>query len=367
MSDQSIAILHDRFPGIGGGEKFALEVARVLDAPIYTMYIASGTSMPDDVKVHPMRQKKYTRGISGYLLEWKNSGMNPIETTSVAVDMTEAVEKLEEYDIVFESAPLSKYYVPESDQRIIHYPHSPPRWLYDLFRSRMKHIDYPVIGFAARAYAKLWRALDKESVDYVDVFVANSEVIRDRIQRYYYQDAEIIYPPVTGDWYNESDEDYYVTWSRLDREKRIDLIIEAFQGRNERLVVAGDGEQRTKLERMARGHSNIEIQGFVEDIEALVARATAVVYAPQQEDFGLVGAEALTAGKPLLGVNEGFTQYQIEEGVTGLRFEPTVESLEATLNEFDPANFDVGEIQRSAEEYSYENFEARIKAIVRES
>jgi glycosyltransferase involved in cell wall biosynthesis len=278
--------------------------------------------------------------------------------------MTEAVPELERYDVVFESAPLSKYYVPETNQRIVHYPHSPPRWLYDLFRDRMERVDYPLIGFAARAYAKIWRALDKESVDYVDTFVANSEVIRDRIRRYYDRDAEVVYPPVTGDWRHEGDDGYFVTWSRLDREKRIDLIVEAFQGREERLVVAGDGEQREKLERMAHGYDNIEIRGFVEDIESLVARATAVLYAPQQEDFGLVGAEALTAGKPLLGVNEGFTRYQVEDGVTGVRFEPSVESLEATLDEFDPANFDVDDIQRSAEQYSYENFEAKIEAVV---
>ncbi|SEA38013.1 Glycosyltransferase involved in cell wall bisynthesis [Haloplanus vescus] len=366
MCEERVAIVHDRFPGMGGGETFAVEAARVLDAPIYTMYVAEGTALPEDVTVYAMRQSKYTSGLSGQLLEWKNSGMNPFETTSVAIDMTQGVDELGEYDVLLESAPLSKYYVPDTHQRVVHYPHSPPRWLYDLFRDRMDRVDYPFVGFAARAYAKLWRALDKEAVDYVDTFVANSEVIRDRVRRYYDRDAEVVYPPVTGDWRNEGDDGYFVTWSRLDKEKRMDLIVEAFQGRDERLIVAGDGEQREKLERMARGHDNIEIRGFVEDIESLVARATAVVYAPQQEDFGLVGAEALTAGKPLLGVNEGFTRYQVEEGITGLHFDPTVDSLKATLDEFDSADFDANEIQRSAEQYSYENFETKLEAIVRE-
>ncbi len=364
MTTEDVAILHDRFPGMGGGERFVVAAARVLDAPIYTMYIADGTDVPTDVTIEPILQSKYTTGISGYLLEWKNGGMNPLETMNVAVDITQATEALTEYDVVLESAPLSKYYVPETSQRIIHYPHSPPRWLYDLFRNRMKRVDYPGVGFLVRAYAKLWRALDKEAVDYVDSFVANSEIIRDRIERYYDRSAEVVYPPVTGDWYNSGDDGYFITWSRLDREKRIDMIVKAFQGLDEQLVVAGDGEQRSKLEQLAAGHDNIEIRGFVDDIESLVARARAVVYAPMQEDFGLVGAEALTAGKPLLGVNEGFTRHQVEEGITGEIFDPTVQSIRSTIRSFKSERYNTKTIQKHAKKYEQKTFESRLQSII---
>lgn len=362
--DEDIAILHDRFPTIGGSETFAIEAAKILDVPIYTMYVADGVEVPETVKINPMRQRKYTNGVSGKLLEWRNGGMNPLESASVAFDMTEGVDELGEYDVLLESGPLSKYYVPETDQRIVHYPHSPPRWLYDLFRDRMKRLDYPGIAFGARVYAKIWRALDKEAVDYVDTFVGNSELIRDRIRRYYARDAEVVYPPITGDWRNEGDDGYFLTWSRLDPEKRIDLIVDAFQDLDEQLIVAGDGEQREKLERMGTGHDNIEIRGFVEDIESLAARATAIVYAPRQEDFGLVGAEALSAGKPLIGVDEGFTRYQVEDGITGLTFEANVESLRDTVRSFEPTQFNSDEIQEFAERYSYEEFENGLRHIV---
>lgn len=364
MSVTDIAILHDRFPGIGGGETFAIEAARALNAPIYTMYVADGVYIPEDIEVRAIRQEKYTSGISGLFLEWRTSGMNPLEPTSVGIDMTEGTSELTEFDTLLESGPLSKYYVPETNQRIVHYPHSPPRWLYDLFRSRMERVDYPGIAFAARTFAKVWRALDKEALDYVDTFVANSEIIRDRIKRYYDRESEIVYPPVTGNWRNDGDEGYFVTWSRLDPEKRVDLIVKAFTELDERLVVAGDGKQREKLERLARGHSNIEIRGFVDDIESLVADATAVIYAPEQEDFGLVGAESLTAGKPLIGVNEGFTKYQVEHGVTGLGFEPTVASLRETVQSFDSSDFDTEEIQRHAEGYQYDTFVTELREVV---
>lgn len=364
MTTDNVAILHDRFPTIGGGETFAIEAAKVLDAPIYTMYIEDDVAVPETVEVRPMRQSKYTSGISGRLLEWRNNGMNPLESASVAFDMTEGVSALDEYDVLLESGPLSKYYVPNTTQRVVHYPHSPPRWLYDLFQTRMQRLDYPGIAFAARVYAKIWRALDKEAVDYVDTFVGNSELIRDRIRRYYARDAEVVYPPITGNWRYEGDDGYYLTWSRLDPEKRIDLIVDAFQNLDEQLIVAGDGEQRQELERMANGHNNIEIRGFVDDIESLTARATAVVYAPRQEDFGLVGAEALSAGKPLIGVNEGFTRYQIENGVTGLTFDANVDSIRETIRSFDPTKFDSDEIQAFAERYSYKQFEDGLRDVV---
>lgn len=361
-----VALLHDRFPGLGGGETFVIEAARVLDAPIYTTYVASGTDLPDDVTVRPFQQAKYTEFPWNRLLEWKNEGMNPLETLNVALDMTDAVEELADFDVVLESGPLSKHYVPVPDQRVLHYPHSPPRWLYDLYRDRVQQFQRPVVRGTVKAYAKLWRALDKEANDYVDTFVANSELIRDRIRRFYARDAEVLYPPVTGDWRNDGDEGYFVTWSRLAPEKRIDVVVEAFTGLDERLIVAGDGEQRDRIERLARGHDNVEVRGFVDDVESLVANATAVVYAPRQEDFGLVGAETLTAGKPLLGVNEGFTRYQVEEGVTGELFEPTAESIREVVREFDPSRYDSERIQQSAERYRYAEFERRLRDLVAE-
>ncbi|ODR79577.1 glycosyl transferase family 1 [Haladaptatus sp. W1] len=349
---------------MGGGERFAIEAARVLDAPIYTMYVAGDVSVPDDVTIVPIRQEKYTRGLSGRLLEWKNEGMNPLETLSVAVDLTDAHDELATYDVLLESAPLSKSYVPPVEQTVLHYPHSPPRWLYDLFRERLSEFDYPGVGFALKGYAKAWRTLDKEGNEYVDRFVANSELVRDRIQRYYDREAAVVYPPVTGDWRNEGDDGYFVTWSRLAPEKRIDLIVDAFAGLEERLLVVGDGEERERLERKARGLENVELRGYVPNVEDLVSRANAVVYAPKNEDFGLVGAEALTAGKPLIGVNEGYTRHQVVEGRTGIRFDPTIGSLREAVERFDPDDFDAEEIQRFARRYDRSTFAESLLELV---
>jgi len=362
-STPSVAIFHDRFPGIGGGEAFALEAARVLDAPVYTTYVAEGTDLPDDVTVNRIAQAKYTCGVSGQLLEWRNEGSNPLETLSVALDATTATSDLHGYDVVLASAPLSKQYVPESDQTVLHYPHSPPRWLYDLYTDRLSSLPGAVRPLFA-LYAALWRTVDKAANSHVDRFLANSEVVRDRIRRHYARDADVIYPPVTGDWRDEGDDGYFVTWSRLDPDKRVPLIVEAFTELDEQLVVVGDGPDRAEVERAAATADNVEVRGYVDDIESVVAHATAVVYAPRQEDFGLVGAEALSAGKPLLGVDEGFTRHQVDPGETGLLFDPTVESLRETVRLFDPDVFDADEIAASAAPYQRPAFAARLREVV---
>lgn len=364
VGDISIAILHDRFPRLGGGEQFAIEAARVLDAPVYTMYVSPSVreKIPDDIDVRTIKQSKYTGVISGRLLKWSSEGMNPLESLNVALDMASA--DLDQYDVVFESSPLCKSYVPSPQQSIIHYPHSPPRWLYDLYTDRLEKFNFPILALLVKIYAKSWRSLDKESNDYVDRFVANSEVVKQRINRYYRRDADVIYPPVTGDWRNNGDEGYFVTWSRLVPEKRIGMIAEAFAGTDEKLVIAGDGEQRSSIESISSQNDNIEYKGYVDDIESLVATASAVVYAPKQEDFGIVGAEAMIAGKPLLGVNEGFTKEQVIEEKTGVLFEPTVKSLQETVQSFSPEDFTTTQIQRESDRFGYDSFRQQLREVV---
>jgi len=88
------------------------------------MYVAQGTDIPDDVCVIPIEQKVHARALKK-IAEWKNEGVNPLETLNVALDMTDSHPDLTEYDVILESAPLSKSYVPTTEQKVVHYPHSP--------------------------------------------------------------------------------------------------------------------------------------------------------------------------------------------------------------------------------------------------
>jgi len=113
---------------------------------------------------------------------------------------------------------------------------------------------------------------------------------------------------VATDKYSPTDEstgDYYLTLSRLDWHKDIDGIVRAFNESGHRLVVAGDGPERERLESIAG--DNVEFAGFVseERKRELLAGAKAFVFNGRDEDFGIAPVEALAAGTPLLGVEEG--------------------------------------------------------------
>jgi hypothetical protein len=51
-------------------------------------------------------------------------------------------------------------------------------------------------------------------------------------------------------------------------------------------------------------------------------------------------------------------------GCTGLTFDPTVESLRQTVEEFDPTEFDTKTIQQYAEQYRFETFAEGIREVV---
>ncbi len=92
---------------------------------------------------------------------------------------------------------------------------------------------------------------------------------------------------------------------RLEGYKRVDTIIEACaQVPGARLVVCGDGPERTHLEEAARRlmGARAEFLGWVTDAELvrLRGRADVVVNLSEHEAFGLIGAEALVAGSRVL-------------------------------------------------------------------
>jgi glycosyltransferase involved in cell wall biosynthesis len=122
--------------------------------------------------------------------------------------------------------------------------------------------------------------------------------------------------------------------NRLDRAKRIDLLIEAAaQASGTRIVIAGDGPDRERLEKLARDRGldgRATFTGRVSDIELadLYARCLGVYYAPVNEDYGLVPYEAFLSEKPVLTTTDAGGPLDIvHDHETGLVVSPTVEDV----------------------------------------
>ena len=90
---------------------------------------------------------------------------------------------------------------------------------------------------------------------------------------------------------------------RLDPWKRVDLAIGAAAAGKFRLVIAGDGADRARLEALReRGGAEVRFAGRVSDEELLGLYATcgAVIFPPADEDYGYIALEAFLSKKPVV-------------------------------------------------------------------
>ena len=104
------------------------------------------------------------------------------------------------------------------------------------------------------------------------------------------------------------------TISRLVRSKGLDLLIQSFSRvrasvPDAHLLIVGDGEDRARLERVARAsgvEDAIHFSGTLPDVRAALSLMQLFVFLPaEQEGFGLSLLEAMASGRPIVAVRRG--------------------------------------------------------------
>ena len=227
------------------------------------------------------------------------------------------------------------------DGKNIYYCHTPPRSLYDLKGYRLASLS-PGQALNHRAFNLFFQPLYESAIGKMDVIVANSINIQKRITKYLRKDSIVIHPPCDTEifsWLGQ--EDYYLSFARLDPLKRVDIIVQAFiQMPDKRLIVASTGPELEKLKKLADGKKNISFAGPVDDkqLMVLVGNAIATLYIPKDEDFGISPVESLAAGKPVLGVSEGGLLETIIHGETGILVsaDPSPDDIIDAVRELSP-------------------------------
>jgi len=171
--------------------------------------------------------------------------------------------------------------------------------------------------------------LDKVALGEARRVFATSRNVANRLKRFNDIDAEVLpHPPQTLDYRTAEPEGYVFSVGRLDRAKRLDLLIEAAKHGSFRVVIAGVGPDEERLRGLANG--NVEFLGRVDDAELtdLYGRCSAVYYAPIDEDFGMVPYEAFLAEKPVLTTTDaGGPLEVVEDRRTGVVVAPDAEDL----------------------------------------
>jgi len=189
---------------------------------------------------------------------------------------------------------------------------------------------------------KLLYELDRRSLKECTKLFANSKNVAQRMKKYLGIDSIPLYhpPPLYGQYRNDSYGDFVLSVGRLEKNKRIDLLIQSLAKTKNpiHVKIAGKGPQMESLIRLARElgiEDRVTMLGFVNDEEliGLYASCGAVYYAPHDEDYGYITLEALLSGKTVITASDsgGVLEF-IERDVTGFVGESTPESL---ANEMD--------------------------------
>ncbi len=238
-----------------------------------------------------------------------------------------AIEQLDlsGYDLVISSShAVAKGVLTGPDQLHISYVHTPIRYAWDLQHQYLGEsgLDRGLKGFVVKWFLHKMRLWDLRTANGVDHFVANSVFIARRIWKVYRREAAVVYPPVDVDAFAlcEDKDGYYLTGSRFVPYKRVDLIVEAFAKMpGKRLKVIGEGPERGKIERIAAGHSHIELLGYQSELvlAGYMAHARAFVFAAE-EDFGIMPVEAQACGTPVIAYGRGGVRETVRDGSDGM-------------------------------------------------
>lgn len=121
-----------------------------------------------------------------------------------------------------------------------------------------------------------------------------------------------------------------LTVARLTKQKSIDTLIDALEilrarGTDARLCIVGDGDQRAALEQKTRAQNLetvVEFSGMrpQSELPNLYAQCDVFVLSSVREGMGLVLAEALLCGAPVIATNSGGVTDIVRDGETGLLF-----------------------------------------------
>lgn len=183
-------------------------------------------------------------------------------------------------------------------------------------RRQVQHLDRIALGEATRLFA-------------------TSGNVAGRLERSTGLIAEVLpHPPQALPYRTAPSQGFVLSASRLDRAKRIDLLLEgaALQPGFD-VVVVSEGPDRERLEGIARAKGldgRIRFEGRIdaERLAELYATCSSVYYAPVDEDFGMGPYEAFLSGKPVITTTDsGGPLDVVHDRRTGLVVEPTAAAV----------------------------------------
>lgn len=210
------------------------------------------------------------------------------------------------------------------------YAHTPARYIWT------PELDARGNHAVAKAVRKPLQRLDRTRAQEALSVAANSEFVRQRIQKAWHRDSVVIHPPVEVQAFVDDPESrltpedqrvldslpntFLLGASRFIPYKRLDLVIALGAASDNAVVLAGDGPSLPDLQELAAQHPGqvtFVLKPSRALLSALYRRALAYVF-PAIEDFGIMPVEAMATGTPVIARDVGGAAESVLDGITGV-------------------------------------------------
>ncbi len=365
LRDSNIAIIHDWFlkNSFGGAEKVSFLIDQFLE---------KNYSKPDLFSLVSNIKKsdrKINTSLIGSLAFMQNNVQSFLPFLPFAIEQID----LSEYDLIISSShAFAKGVITSPDQLHISYVHTPMRYAWDQMNVYLEQSKLSKLGFEYPIRYALYklRQWDFSSSQRIDYLISNSKYTAKRIKKYWGLESEVINPPVDIKRfkYNKSRSNFYLSVNRLVPNKRIDLLIKAFNKLGLPLIIIGDGPEKFKLKKIAKSNITFLYKKSDLEVEDYMSRCRAFVYAGL-EDFGIAPVEAMASGAPVIAYGKGgildtvncLTNNKKDKFPSGILFKnQTSSDIYDTINWFEEKRiwkkFNAELLNKYTNKFSHENF-----------
>lgn len=354
----SLALAHDYLLVMRGAERtFAAMAELYPDAPIFTLlYDEGGTN-----------GRFAGRRITTSALQRAGVGQGSFRRLLPLYPW--AVERLrpEECRVVLTSSSAFAHGLRVPPQAVhVCYCHAPFRYAWYEEARALEETKAPLRPLL-RLQLRRMRRWDLAASRRVDVYIANSELTRERIKRYYGRDSTVLHPPVETERFEiGTPGEAFLVVAEVVRHKRVHVALEAARRAGAPIRVVGLGPDHAALE---EAYPEAEFLGRVSDAELteLYPQARAVIV-PSREEFGISAVEAQAAGRPVIAAAEGGALETVVEGKTGLLAPlDDVDAFAEAMRRIDRLELDPLAARSNAERFSVATFRRRLHELVVEA
>jgi glycosyltransferase involved in cell wall biosynthesis len=363
-----IALVHDWLTGMRGGEKVLDQLCRLYPtAPLWTLLHCPG-EVSKAIEARPIHTSLLQHMPFARTLYRSYLPLFPLFAELHKADSAELV--------ISTSHAVAKAMVARRNKaKPFHvcYIHTPMRYVWDMFDEYFgpSRVGPLFSRFVFRPIAQLLQSYDKMTVDRVDLFLANSRHVAERVRRIYGREALVLAPPVSTERFVtlcREPEDWYLVVSAMVPYKRVDQAIRACAVLRRRLKLIGKGPETVALKRLAEDlGGDVEFLGFVNDesLGEYYRKARALLF-PGVEDFGIVPVEAIACGCPVVALGIGGVLDSMTHLTSVLYEEATVEGLTQAMSAFEvrEGNFKETDLREQALRFSDAHFLSRLEGMI---